>query len=176
MQALPDTAEALIASLALEAHPEGGFFRRYYTSVQQTTSRGRERPLMSCIYYLLTEASPLGCLHRNRSDIVHFWQGGGALRYTLVHANGQLERCVLGPDFAAGQQLQLVVPGGCWKASELLSGPYGLISEAVCPGFDYHDHEFAQAELLRQEHACHWPVLEPLLRASRATPQRETVQ
>lgn len=162
MNALPDSPDALIAALELEAHPEGGFFRRHYTSPRQTGARA----MMSCIYYLLTDSSPLGCLHRNRSDIVHFWQGGGALQYTLLTTNGELQQRELGPDLAAGQQLQLAVPGGWWKASQLLSGRYGLISEAVCPGFDYRDHHFADADQIRQHYPQHWPTLQPLLRAA----------
>ncbi|WP_022958707.1 cupin domain-containing protein [Spongiibacter tropicus] len=169
MSTLPDSPEALIAALDLEAHPEGGFFRRHFTSSRHAVVGDEPRAMMSCIYYLLTEHSPIGCLHSNRSDIVHFWQGGGALQYTLLTADGALQQTVLGPDLATGQQLQLVVPGGWWKASRLLSGRYGLISEAVCPGFDYGDHRFADAEQIRRDYPQlfpqHWPLLQSMLRS-----------
>ena len=165
MSTLPDSPEALIAALGLEAHPEGGFFRRHYTSPRQAATGGEPRAMMSCIYYLLCEDSPVGCLHCNHSDIVHFWQGGGALQYTLLTTDGELQQRVLGPDLGAGQQLQLLVPGGWWKASRLISGRYGLISEAVCPGFDYRDHRFADADQMRRDYPQHWPLLQPLLRS-----------
>ena len=152
------TARAVIEQLALAPHPEGGYFRRTYTSAQ----RSGDRPAMSAIFYLLTAHSNTGHLHCNRSDILHFWQAGGALRYTLLHPGGELEQVVLGPDLSAGQCLQLRVAGGVWKASELLDGDYGLISEAVCPGFDDADQRMASAELLA-DYPQHRGILAPLL-------------
>ncbi|MBD2857670.1 cupin domain-containing protein [Spongiibacter sp. KMU-158] len=145
-------ARAIIAALQLEAHPEGGFFRRTYTSDHKAETA--DRPCVSSIFYLLSSDSPTGHLHCNRSDILHFWQGGAALHYTLINAEGKIETCVLGPELNKGQQLQMLVPGGVWKASQLLDthrADYGLISEAVCPGFDFADHQMADwATLINQ--------------------------
>jgi predicted cupin superfamily sugar epimerase len=101
-----------------------------------------ERKLLSCIYYLLTCDSPVGYLHENRSDIVHFFQLGSPITYTLISPQGEISQTTLGPNIELGQQLQLVVPSGWWKASELTSGEFGLISEAVSPGFEYEDMRF----------------------------------
>ncbi|MCW8998431.1 MAG: cupin domain-containing protein, partial [Kangiellaceae bacterium] len=57
----------------------------------------------------------------------------------------------LGPDIANGDELQLIVPGGYWKASQLTSGEFSLISEAVSPGFDYSDNELATIEIISRE-------------------------
>ena len=91
---------------------------------------------------MLTSDSPIGHLHVNRSDIVHFFHSGGPIEYTLVSPNGELRTTTLGPDIEAGHQLQLAVPGGWWKASELKASEYGLISEAVSPGFVFQDMAF----------------------------------
>ncbi len=151
---------SLISQLALSPHPEGGYFRRTYESAH--VQRGRK--LMSSIYYLLTEDQAIGHLHRNRSDIIHFWQHGSPLLYTLLSPEGKLLQFTLGPDLGAGQQLQLTVPGGFWKASQLLCGSYGLISEAVCPGFDFDDHDMAEGADIRAKYPQHWPVLQALCR------------
>ncbi len=140
--------QQLISRLQLEAHPEGGYFRRTYTATQ--LSSAGERPCMSSIFYLLTDDSPVGHLHRNRSDIVHYWQGGSPLNYLLLSPDGKLTELTLGPELDRDQQLQLTVPGGYWKASHLAEGEYGLISEAVCPGFSFDDHAMAGPELLNQ--------------------------
>lgn len=62
---------------------------------------------------------------------------------------------MLGPDLAAGQQLQLTVRGGVWKASHLPEGTYGLISEAVSPGFEFADMTLGERELLLNQFPQH---------------------
>ena len=81
--------------------------------------------------------------------------------YHLIHPDGQAESLVLGPDIAGGQQLQLAVKGGTWKASHLERGDYGLISEAVAPGFDYADMTLGKEQQLVEE----FPAHEALIRA-----------
>ncbi len=157
-------AQQIIEQLKLEAHPEGGYFRRSFTHPQTTGDGSAQRPLMSSIYYLLTADSATGYLHRNRSGILHFWQGGSPLHYTLLKENGDVEHLVMGPDLEKGQHLQLYVPGGWWKASQLKEGDYGLISEAVSPGFDYRDHEFANADDIQAGYPRHWQSLQQLVR------------
>ncbi len=61
---------ALIRKLQLQPHVEGGYYRRTYNS--QHNSGEPQRSLMSSIYYLLTDDSPIGYFHRNQSDIIHY--------------------------------------------------------------------------------------------------------
>lgn len=153
----------LIARLALKPHPEGGYFRRVFTSGHHsTTDNGSQRPAMSSIYYLLTDDSPVGHWHRNQSDIMHYFHLGSALRYWLISPSGNLTVATLGPKLEAGQQLQLLVPGGYWKATELESGEYGLLSEAVCPGFVPQDMEMASATTLGAEFPQHKTIIQRL--------------
>lgn len=143
--------DTVIRELGLEPHVEGGYFKRTFQADHRPgidTPAG-ERFTLTSIYYLLTREAPTGHWHLNRSDILHFWHLGAPVEYYLIHPDGRLETAVLGPDLAAGQQLQLVVRGGVWKASHLPAGGYGLISEAVSPGFDYADMALGErAELL----------------------------
>jgi len=151
-----------VSKLALEAHPEGGYFKRIYTSaVNQATAAG-ERPLATSIYYLLNQAEPRGFLHRNRSDILHFFLDGGPVEYLLLDADGELRRVRLGN--GAMDSRFLMVPGGCWKASQLIEdATHALVAEVVAPGFDYADHQFCSELVLRQEHPQHLETLRPLL-------------
>lgn len=150
-----------VAKLQLELHPEGGYFKRIYTSpLTQATPQG-QRPLATSIYYLLTRDQPLGRLHRNRSDILHYFLDGGPLEYLLLGADGTLRRERLG----GGDARFLLVPGGCWKASQLVDeASHALIAEVVTPGFDYADHEFCDPAQLRREHPQHFQALRPFLR------------
>ena len=83
------------------------------------------------------------------SDIVHYFQGGSPLTYIILHPDGRLEKKILGADLSAGQQLQLIVRGGSWKATELIAGEFGLVSEAVSPGFQYEDMELAEEKAIK---------------------------
>ena len=129
------TAKDWLVSLGLEAHEEGGYFRRTYTS-QTAVHEGVSKVMMSSIFYMLTRDSPIGFLHKNRSDIMHYFHAGSSLDYYLIDSDGELSQVRLGADLDKGEVLQLLVKGGSWKASRLPEGgEYGLISEAVVPGF-----------------------------------------
>jgi hypothetical protein len=164
------SVDELVQKLGLEAHVEGGYFRRTYAAEDQprvATGAG-ERFSMTSIFYLLTRDAPTGHFHRNRSDIVHYFQLGDPITYYLLHPDGRLETVVMGQDVAAGQRLQLTVPGGIWKASSLGEGPhgYGLISEAVSPGFDYADMTLGDAAALAETFPEHAGLVRRLARRS----------
>lgn len=131
----PLTTVELVEHLNLDGHVEGGFFRRTYASdYTLLTPAGNRRLSMTSIFYLLAAQSPIGHFHLNQSDIVHYFHLGDPITYHLLYPNGDYQRVVMGPDLRQGQRLQLTVPGGVWKASEIPKdgGPgFGLISEAV---------------------------------------------
>ena len=142
-------AEAWIAALDLAPNPEGGYYR---LSAQVPMPGGGPRPLMTVIYYLLTEQEPRARLHRSSADSVHFHHGGGVLRLHSLGVDGALRRRDLGAVSlerrGGAPEPQVVVAGGSWKGIELVSGSYALISEAVVPGWSPEDHESAsRAEL-----------------------------
>lgn len=149
--------QALIEQLQLQPHVEGGYFRRSYCASHTVQTTGLQlRPLASAIYYLLTDDSPIGFFHRNQSDILHLWQGGSPLRYVLIDRQGNIASHILGPNLAAGEHLQLLVPGGHWKATELVEGQFGLLSEVVCPGFEYADMQLASAGQMQRDFPALW--------------------
>lgn len=158
------TEQEIIRLLNLQPHIEGGYFRRTYTSSQQINNQSAARPLLSSIYYLLTKDNPIGHMHKNQSDIVHYFHIGGALKYTLITPDGDIQETIMGSHLHKNQQLQLVVPGGYWKASQLLEGEFALISEAVAPGFDYNDMQLANQQLIEKEFPELYNELKHLIR------------
>ena len=116
--------QELIQQLGLIEHTEGGYFVESYRSDKSLTTEraGGDRSLLTSIYYLLTDDRPIDHLHRNKSDIMHYFQVGSAITYLLVNPAGKLEKIKLGLNFAAGEVGQLLVPGGYWKAAVLESG------------------------------------------------------
>lgn len=158
--------QQLIEKLSLTPHIEGGYFSRTYSSELKADifSDSKPRSLLSSIFYMLTDDSPIGYLHKNKSDIIHYFHGGSPLSYLILHPDGNLETKVLGFDLDKGQQLQLIVRGGCWKATELEAGEFGLISEAVSPGFDYEDMELAERTIIKNRFPQLWDRISKYVR------------
>lgn len=156
----------LIAKLSLIKHVEGGYFCETYRSdiTTRTSRQGSERSQLTSIYYMLTDDRPIGYFHKNKSDIVHYFHAGSSLTYLIVHPEGKLERVQLGFDVTKGDLPQLIVPGGCWKATLLEKGEFGLLGEAVAPGFDYRDMELAKTDDFRLSFPDLWNDLKPYVK------------
>jgi uncharacterized protein len=131
-----DVAEA-VRAWQLKPHPEGGFFRETYRSARHTAPAGwpGERALATAILYLLP-AGQRSAWHRVRGDELWLWQGGAAMELRIA-----AETRLVGPDPAAGQQPQVLVPGGAWQSATPATGPWSLAACLVTPGFDFADFE-----------------------------------
>ena len=145
--------EQVISQLNLEHHFEGGYFRQTFKAEHReavNTARGM-RTTMTAIYYMLTEDNNIDHFHTKHSDGIEFYHMGAPITYHMISPNGHYEKVVVGPDILNGQKLQLAVPGGTYKAAELTSGEYGLVSESVAPGWEMEDMiDVSQDELLKQ--------------------------
>jgi predicted cupin superfamily sugar epimerase len=129
----------LVRLLQLEPHPEGGHFRRIYTSTAQVLVDGRMRPALTVIRYLLA-ASESSRWHRVDADECWHWQAGDALELLQFDAGtGQLSVVTLG-DAAQGLQPMDIVPAGVWQAARPL-GDYALVACTVSPGFVWEGFE-----------------------------------
>lgn len=158
--------QALIEALSLVEHVEGGYFSETYRATEEmpTPREGSSRSVMTSIYYLLTDDRPVDHLHQNKSDIMHYFQAGAAITYILVDLEGRLSKVKLGMNIAEGEVPQLLVPQGYWKAAVLETGEYGLLGEAVAPGFDYRDMTIAKADEIRTQFSNIWEELAPYIR------------
>ncbi len=147
------STSALIEALQLQPHVEGGYFKRTFQADhrEKIDTAAGPRYTLTSIFYLLTQQSPIGHWHLNKSDIIHYFHLGDPITYYLIYPDRHLQKAIMGPDPTQGHLLQLTVKGGVWKASHLESGDYGLISEAVAPGFEYQDMTLGkEEELMRQ--------------------------
>jgi predicted cupin superfamily sugar epimerase len=103
----------------------------------------------------------------NQSDIMHYFHTGDPISYYLLNPDGSIQIIVLGPDPTQGHKMQMMVKGGTWKASKVsVNGKYGygLIGEAVAPGFDYSDMQLGQTSMLLNEFPQHKELIEELSR------------
>ncbi len=156
-----------IEKLSLVEHVEGGYFSESYRAAENmmTAREGSARSVMTSIYYLLTDDRPIDHLHKNKSHIMHYFQAGSPITYLLVDLEGNLSKVKLGLNVSQGEVPQLLVPSGHWKAAVLESGEYGLLGEAVAPGFDFRDMAIAQAADIRAQFPTLWNELAPYVRA-----------
>jgi uncharacterized protein len=168
------TADQVAPRLSLEPHREGGYFRETYRSPRQVETEAGPRAASTVILYLLTIENP-SRFHRLRFDELWCFHAGAPAEMVLLAPEGTpgeaVNRQVIGLD-----NPQLLVPGGHWLASRVMSeeqadwgegwaperrwtadrranpeARWTLVSCIVTPGFEYGDFELADREaLLRQ--------------------------
>lgn len=167
------TKDEVIALLNLEGHFEGGYFRQTFKADHREkvlTERGK-RTSMTAIYYMLSTDNSIDHFHTKHSDGIEFYHMGAPITYHMIHPDGRYEKVVVGPDIKNGQQLQLAVAGGTYKAAELTptentSADYdfGLVSEAVAPGWEPEDMIEVSAGELLEKFPEHSEVIQRLAR------------
>jgi predicted cupin superfamily sugar epimerase len=138
----PRAAE-LIETLALQPHPEGGWFRQLFKSATgvERRSDGAERSALTTIYFLLVEGTH-SRWHRVLSDEVWHWYEGEPLELLVLPPEAtEVTADRLGP-LSSGTAPVHVVPAHAWQAARPL-GAYTLVGCTVGPGFELDDFELA---------------------------------
>jgi uncharacterized protein len=134
---MPSAAD-VIRLLKLEPHPEGGHFVQTF----RDTAAVNGRPASTAIYYLLARGER-GHWHKvDAGEVWHYYAGAPLLLETAASEHGPIERVTLGPDLAAGERPQAVVPVHVWQAAGSL-GDWTLVGCTVAPGFEYAGFELA---------------------------------
>ena len=131
------SAADIIARLELKPHPEGGHYRETFRD-PRVDANGRS--VSTAIYFLLARGERS---HWHRIDAVEVWHYYAGSALVLHIANDGSQRIVrLGPDLAAGEVPQAVVPAQAWQAAES-SGDWTLVGCTVAPGFEFAKFELA---------------------------------
>jgi uncharacterized protein len=153
------TADRLIARFGLQPHPEGGWFRRVYTSTTAVQAGARQRPALTAIVYLL-KAGERSHWHRVASDELWHFYAGAPLQLLLADPElreVRVER--LGP-VALGLAPMQAVPARHWQAAQAGSGSAGfsLVGCTVAPGFDFADFDLLADDTVGAAHLrTAWP-------------------
>jgi predicted cupin superfamily sugar epimerase len=134
---LPPSAADIIARLQLQPHPEGGHYRETF---RDSRCDANGRAFSTAIYFLLARGERS---HWHRIDAVEVWHfyAGSALILQIADEPGR-RAIKLGPDLAAGEVPQAIVPAGAWQAAES-TGDWTLVGCTVAPGFDFATFELA---------------------------------
>lgn len=136
--AKPRSAADIIARLELKPHPEGGHYRETFRDARlDATGRAHS----TAIYFLLARGERS---HWHRVDAAEIWHYYAGSTLTLrIADDGGTERTVrLGPDVAAGERPQAIVPAHAWQAAESM-GDWTLVGCTVAPGFEFERFELA---------------------------------
>lgn len=132
------TADEIITRLGLAPHPEGGHYRQTWIAeaVEGT------RPSGTCIYFLL-KAGERSHWHKvDATEIWHHYAGAPLILSLAPSAAGPATEHRLGPDLAAGESPQLIVPEGHWQAARGTDG-WSLVGCTVSPGFRFEGFTLA---------------------------------
>jgi predicted cupin superfamily sugar epimerase len=139
------TAEQIIEQLALEAHPEGGYYRETWRDKPQSSEQGGAasgtRGAGTAIYYLLRAGERS---HWHRVDAVEIWHyyAGARLALSMSEIVGGSETVVLGADILAGERPQVIIAKDVWQSARTL-GDWALAGCTVSPAFDFTGFELA---------------------------------
>ncbi|WP_430077187.1 cupin domain-containing protein [Paenibacillus ferrarius] len=157
-----------IAKLGLEAHPEGGYYKRTYQSEECMTDRELSvqfkgtRLLYTSIYFLL-ESKDVSHFHRLKSDELWYYHAGSPLTIHVIHPDGVYEKVKLGLDLERGERPQYVVPkNSIFGSSVMEPDTFSLVGCMVSPGFDFQDFELFTKEQLLGWYPQHREIIEQL--------------
>jgi predicted cupin superfamily sugar epimerase len=162
----PTTAEGIIELLGLEPHATCGYVAETYRARNRIAPGGLEgafadgRPVGSALYFLVTHDRPVR-LHRIQNDQLYHRYLGDTLEVLALYPDGTHAVHLVGADLAAGEQVQLFLPGGTFHTARLRDGAgWFLGASTEWPGVEPPDVEIgdvthlvdafpAAAELLR---------------------------
>jgi hypothetical protein len=144
------SAVEIIRLLDLKPHPEGGHFRQTFRDSRTVDGA---RAASTAIYFLLARGERS---HWHKVDAVEAWHyhAGAPLALEIAAGpRGPVERVMLGPDLAAGERPQAIVPPHAWQAAHSL-GEWTLVSCTVAPGFEFEGFELAPAGWVPSANTC----------------------
>ena len=133
------SASDVISLLALQPHPEGGHFRETFRDARAVEGG---RAASTAIYFLLARGERSHWHRVDAAEVWHHYAGAPLALEIAAHMGAPVERMTLGPDLAAGQRPQAVVPSGAWQAA-ISFGDWTLVGCTVAPGFDFSGFELA---------------------------------
>ncbi|MCX6993468.1 MAG: cupin domain-containing protein [Kiritimatiellaeota bacterium] len=165
------TAKYWITKLALQPHPEGGYFREIYRATEQIAASALPtryhgpRVFSTSIYFLLA-GTQISTLHRLASDEQWHFYDGSTLLLAMIAPDGTSREVRLGRRATAGEQFQAVIPARTWMGAQLAGHRgYALIGCTVAPGFEFQDFAAGRRSDLLAQFPRHRKLITALTRA-----------
>lgn len=147
--AMDGEVRALVGTLGMIPHPEGGFYRETFRAPLSIATPAGNRAASTAIYYLLPAGS-FSAFHRVRSDEVWHHYDGDPVELHTIDAEGIHAVTRLGRDWKHGERPQHVVSADTWQAAVPVGIRFSLCGCTVAPGFVFADFEMpSRGDLLR---------------------------
>ena len=106
------------------------------------------RPIGSALYFMVTPDEPVK-LHRIRNDQLYHYYLGDPLEVLMMKTDGTVEHAVVGPDLAAGERVQLFIPGGTFHTARVAGARNWFLGASTeWPGVIPADVELGDVEAL----------------------------
>jgi len=154
MQRMMITIEQIKALLALEPHPEGGYFAQTYCAAEEIPLAALPPRYKSAhahgtaIYYLLTPET-CSTFHRLQSDEIFHFYLVDPVEMVQLFPDGSGKVLQIGSDLLQGMTPQVLAPQGVWQGSRLVPGVrFALVGGTVAAGFAYEDFEIGERAAL----------------------------
>jgi uncharacterized protein len=164
-------ADEIRKLLDLEPNATCGFVRLTFLSKQSIAAGGLPppfadgRPLGSALYFMVTPVAPVR-LHRIRNDQLYHYYLGDPIELLLLHADGDTERVIVGPDLRGGQRVQQLIPGNTFHTARLIGRQRWFLGASTeWPGVVPADVEIGNLDEL----AAKYPTVAADLRAIAAS-------
>jgi predicted cupin superfamily sugar epimerase len=136
-----------IKQLQLQPHPEGGYYKEIYRSLNQVTTLKGQRSALTSIYFLLGEKDYSHFHHLSSDEVWYFHQGANVVIHCIDQKRGYYKL-----ELGSHSQFQVIIPANTHFAAEIVpnsKADFVLVSCAVGPGFDFADFKLSRkSELL----------------------------
>jgi predicted cupin superfamily sugar epimerase len=137
---------AVVDTLQLEPHPEGGFYKEMHRAISLVKeANGHTKNAYSSIYYLLS-GDDFSAWHRIQSDETWFFHLGCDIAIYYFDSQNKLTTVQIGLE---SMQLQATIPAGTWFAAKpVRTDSFCLVSCVVGPAFTFTEFEMGKRQLL----------------------------
>jgi len=145
----------------LSAHPEGGWYRRTYSSQETVDIERGQRLCGSSIYYFLCSGES-SSLHSLLSDETWYFHFGSPVTLHLF-SQEKYSSIILGNSWESGQVPQFTIREGVVFGAELNDDRGAFLSCSVCPGYVIEDFNWASKEDLLPHFSKQRDIIERLI-------------
>ena len=163
-----------IDKLKLKKHPEGGFFRESYKSVEKIDGNALsekftgQRPLSTAVYFLLM-GNQFSQFHRLKSDELWHFYYASSLTIHIIDQTGNYAKICLGSDYEKGEVFQATIKKGVWFGATVDNiQSFSLVGCTVSPGFDFKDFELAHEKNMLEKYPQHALIIKKLINTNPA--------